>query len=48
MVEITQEFFKIYIEEAIENSSCDSHEDIKSLMKEAWEAGRMNMTTRDI
>lgn len=42
------EFFKIYIEEAIENSSYDSHEDIKSLMKEAWEASRQHMTTRDI
>ena len=42
------EFFKIYIEAAIENSSFDGHEDIKSLMKEAWEASRQHMTTRDI
>ena len=42
------EFFKIYIEAAIENSSFDGHEDIKSLMKEAWEVSRQHMTTKDI
>ena len=40
--------FEDYIECSLENSSFDSHEDIKQLMKEAWEASRLNMTTRDI
>ena len=42
------EYLSIYLDEAIENSSFDSHLDIKEFLEMAWDAGRMNMTTRDI
>ena len=42
------EYLHIYLDEAVENSSFDSHLDIKELLKDAWDASRQNMTTRDI
>ena len=36
------------IEEALENRIWDTHLSVKCLLKEAWDASRQNMTTRDI
>ena len=42
------EYLSVYLDEAIENSSFDSHLDIKEFLEKAWDASRQNMTTRDI
>lgn len=36
------------IEEALENHMWDTHLSVKELLKEAWDASRQHMTTKDI